>query len=902
MGDDDVGAGAKVASRKLAAVIGAGVAGCQAARALLRVGYDVLVLEQGRGLGGVWRRNYHSFGLQVPWTCYTFPEFPYDKAPRELAERAEREGYPSGETVKEYIAAYCAHFDLERHILYGAKVVHLGALPGGRWSVRFRQAESPAQPPAHGSLKIMEVDLVVMATGMYYSPYVPSVPGLASFKGTVLHARDFVSVERLAGKRVLVLGAGKSATDCAVVAASPAAGAATVTSLFRQAHWPLPRRLFGLPFHRLVYTRFAAAMLPMYYTGQGHASKRLKHGLLSPLKRLFWTSLEGHVARKMRLRGQLRPELGFVQDSFFGSQIQDGAWNEAVNAGRISAVQGSLAEVRPGGVRLSDGTSLDCDVIIFATGYTKDYSLFDAATAGRLMAAAGNPGAEAGLHLYRSVMSPWVPNLYFIGCEASSFNNMLTSGLQSLWMAHHVTGRLQLPSPQETMKDIQRQRAWRKSVMPPQHYCASSIMLFQQRYHDQLVRDLGASPKRKRATRRGGCEAFGVYTSEDYADLFADGAAPGLAAAAAAAPPPRPADAVVAAAVTLMPAAAAIVGARLDLAVMPGGGGGGGAAAAAARRQVAAVAALVPVCTEHSDAVAIAVAPGDDAAGAVGSGAGGVAPSGLSSAFISSFDSPTPKHLAAATAAADGGSAAAAVTVVQTAKPASRLQPIERTMLSPPEGPLGDGGGGGADGAAAAAATAAVIDSTTTTADGGRSSAVATGAMAASTLSDALPSGSASVAGGAAGGGDALSALSTNTALGAASVTGSAAAAGATGTLRRVTLATRVRLQVLHLVQRTTGGGMHSAAASGATGGVAGGAAAATAEEVLELGPASSTTLTQQRMLDGSPAVTMSQAHLNGNGGCAGGAVQASGGLQCDNMRHAAPNVYNELVGTLGVH
>ncbi|EFJ42333.1 hypothetical protein VOLCADRAFT_119434, partial [Volvox carteri f. nagariensis] len=365
----------------------------------------------------------------VPWSCYTFPEFPYNKAPRELAERAAREVYPSGETVKDYIAAYCAYFDLERHIVYGAKVVHLAVLPGNRWSVRFRHAAFPGQSPQLGPLKTMEADVVVMATGMYYSPYVPSVPGLASFKGTVLHARDFSSVGGLAGKRVLVLGAGKSATDCAVVAASPAARAASVVTLFRQAHWPLPRQLFGLPFHRILYTRFTAAMLPMYYTGtavvmygveygQDRVSKRLKHGLMSPLKRLFWSSLERHVAGKMRLLGHLRPELDFVQDMFFGGQIQDGSWNEAVNAGRISAVQGTLAEIRPGGVRLTDGTVIDCDVLIFATGYTKDYSLFDAATADRLMAAGGPPGCgQAGLHLYRSVVCPWVPNLYFIGCE-----------------------------------------------------------------------------------------------------------------------------------------------------------------------------------------------------------------------------------------------------------------------------------------------------------------------------------------------------------------------------------------------------------------------------------------------------------------------------------------------------
>lgn len=51
------------------------------------------------------------------------------------------------------------------------------------------------------------------------------------------------------------------------------------------------------------------------------------------------------------------------------------------------------------------------DVLIFATGYTRDYSIFDGATANRLMA------TGSGLHLYRSIVSPHVPGLYFIGSE-----------------------------------------------------------------------------------------------------------------------------------------------------------------------------------------------------------------------------------------------------------------------------------------------------------------------------------------------------------------------------------------------------------------------------------------------------------------------------------------------------
>ena len=45
-------------------VIGAGVAGLQAAKTLSRAGYKVMVLEQEDDIGGVWLRNYHGVGLQ----------------------------------------------------------------------------------------------------------------------------------------------------------------------------------------------------------------------------------------------------------------------------------------------------------------------------------------------------------------------------------------------------------------------------------------------------------------------------------------------------------------------------------------------------------------------------------------------------------------------------------------------------------------------------------------------------------------------------------------------------------------------------------------------------------------------------------------------------------------------
>ena len=50
---------------KKVGVIGAGVAGLQAANELRKAGLEVKVFEKSAGLAGVWRENYDDFGLQV---------------------------------------------------------------------------------------------------------------------------------------------------------------------------------------------------------------------------------------------------------------------------------------------------------------------------------------------------------------------------------------------------------------------------------------------------------------------------------------------------------------------------------------------------------------------------------------------------------------------------------------------------------------------------------------------------------------------------------------------------------------------------------------------------------------------------------------------------------------------
>ena len=58
---------------------------------------------------------------------------------------------------------------------------------------------------------------VVVASGMFTMPKSPSIPGIDSFKGRVLHSKDVKHVGEFKGQRVLIIGASWSGEDLAVM-------------------------------------------------------------------------------------------------------------------------------------------------------------------------------------------------------------------------------------------------------------------------------------------------------------------------------------------------------------------------------------------------------------------------------------------------------------------------------------------------------------------------------------------------------------------------------------------------------------------------------------------------------------------------------------------------------------
>ena len=212
-------------------VIGAGPSGLAALKNLLAAGIDAECLEREDGVGGNWNygasssRVFASTRLISSKSLTAFTDYPMPRAwPH----------YPDHRQCLEYLRGYARHFGLTAHVRHGVAVERIvPATADAGWLVHCA---------GHDARRYAGV---VIASGHNHVPRHPA--GTAAFAGPVLHAADYKSPTQplpLAGRRVLVVGAGNSGCDIAVECSRYAA--LTVLSTRRGYHI-VPREILGRP-------------------------------------------------------------------------------------------------------------------------------------------------------------------------------------------------------------------------------------------------------------------------------------------------------------------------------------------------------------------------------------------------------------------------------------------------------------------------------------------------------------------------------------------------------------------------------------------------------------------------------------------------------------------------------
>jgi cation diffusion facilitator CzcD-associated flavoprotein CzcO len=363
-------------------VIGASAAGLATAACLTQAGVDVEILEASDVVGTAWRHHYDRLHLHTPKSISGLPglDMPPDW-PR----------YPARDQVIAYLEHYCGHHGL--HPQFGQAVSRLERVDG-RWVATTSDGQWSARN-------------VVVATGAARTPVRPAWPGLDSFGGDVLHSSEYRNGDAWKGRPVLVVGFGNSACEQAIDLVER--GAQPHLSV-RSAVNVIPRDILG--------------KVPVLQLGilMRHVPTRLADALAAPLVRLT----VGDITTVGLTKLPYGPNTQIARDKHI--PLLDIGTMKHIRAGRIG-VHGAIARFTETGVVFEDGTSLDVDAVVLATGYTPGLADFlvdwrSVCDQDGRPSVSGGPTALPGLFFCGQFVSP-AGMLREIGIEARRLARLL---------------------------------------------------------------------------------------------------------------------------------------------------------------------------------------------------------------------------------------------------------------------------------------------------------------------------------------------------------------------------------------------------------------------------------------------------------------------------------------------
>ena len=299
-------------------VIGAGAAGLASAAMLQRAGERVVVLERA-SIGAPWASRYDRLHLHtVRWLS----GLPHYRMPRSYGK------WPSRECVREYLQRYADRHGLD--VRTGVEVERVDRAAAG-WTVAT-------------AADVFAGDRVVVATGHSNVPFLPQWPGV--FQGEIVHSIDYRNPAPYQGRRVLVIGAGNSGAEIAVDVADGGAAATflavrTPPNIIRRDTSGFPSQVIGVAVERLP---------PPLLDRIGAALRRMTVPDLSA---------RGLPAVKKPYSDFLRRRTVPILDVGLIDAVQDG---------RVRVVA-ALERFEGGSAVLADGSSVEVDAVIAATGF-----------------------------------------------------------------------------------------------------------------------------------------------------------------------------------------------------------------------------------------------------------------------------------------------------------------------------------------------------------------------------------------------------------------------------------------------------------------------------------------------------------------------------------------------------
>ena len=337
-------------------IIGGGQGGIALGARLKQLGVPTIIIEKERRPGDSWRNRYKSLCLHDPVWYDHMPYLPFPDhwpifSPKDkIADWLEM--YTKIMELNFWNSTECkrAQYDEKNKV----------------WTVTVVR---------QGSTVVLRPEQLILATGMSGLPNVPDIPGADTFKGVQHHSSQFTSGEEYKGKKCVVLGSNNSAHD---ICADLWEHDADVTMIQRSS--TLVARSDTL-------MELAAA--PLYSESAVKAGittdkadlisasipYRIMHTFQIPIYEEMAERDAGFYHRLTKAGFQL--DFGEDGSGLFMKYLRRGSGyyidvgaSELIIEGKIKLKSGvSIERINHHSVRLSDGTELPADLLVYATGY-----------------------------------------------------------------------------------------------------------------------------------------------------------------------------------------------------------------------------------------------------------------------------------------------------------------------------------------------------------------------------------------------------------------------------------------------------------------------------------------------------------------------------------------------------
>lgn len=450
---------------KTIGIIGAGLSGLVTAKTCLEYGYEIKVFEKDCELGGVWAssRRYPGVTTQNTKDTYYFSDFPM---PRHFPV------WPSGKQVQSYLSSYAEKFNVLPNIKFSHEVVHI-EFENNKWKISGNNRSRPFTE---------QVDFLIVCNGTFSDAYIPEIPGMGNFVdagGDILHSSEFQSTRACAGKRLVVVGFSKSASDIVTRAEETARKTYIV---FREPKWKIPRYIKGINMKYLILNRLGEALVK---PDKHNRMERFVHRLGLPRRMLAF--LEKYTSKKQWLDELgLHPSSGLKDQAFGEINLDTPEFFEKIRSGQIVTKQGEITAFEGKEIVLTNGERIECDMVVFATGFRQSIPFLPDGLKSNLTDGNGN------YILYRHILPAGIPSFAFVGYN-TSIQCTISSEFAALWVCEYLQGRIDRPDEEKIITAGKEFIRWRSQFR--QQGAASGLSTMPGTIHhvDELLRDMNAS-------------------------------------------------------------------------------------------------------------------------------------------------------------------------------------------------------------------------------------------------------------------------------------------------------------------------------------------------------------------------------------------------------------------------